>query len=258
MARKTIFNPNDDFQTANMLGLFTGVSAASSFALEEDMLADTPVIVGTGTISPLLPSDTGELLELFSSDVGNDGAVIAIDALDVDFKPVSLLVGPLSGVGASPLLHPDTGMPFLITRLNMARNVGVRGAAEIVVDLTIRSVVTPANVYGSVKAETQEMQQAIFTVPAGFTWAISSLLASMSKSSGSDTDVTVTLLVGGIGQVMRRSFGFGMQRSGNTTLELINKELQGTGLPVDLMLEAVSTAAGASVSARITIRLVED
>jgi hypothetical protein len=255
--RKTIFNPTDDFQTATMLGLFTGVSGASSFSVEGDMAADTPVIIGTGTLTPLLPPDSGELIELFSSNTGNDGAVILIAVLDVNFLPVTVQIGPLSGIGQNPLLHPDTGLPFLITRINTALNIGPRGTGEIAEDLTIRSVTTPANIYGTVTAEAQEMQQAIFTVPAGRTWALSSLIASMQKSEGSDTDVTVTLLAGEVGSVFRRPFGFGMQRSGNTTLELINVELQGAGAPTDLMLEAVSTADGAAVSARITVRIVE-
>lgn len=254
---KQPFNAKDDFQTANMLGLYNGVGAASSFALEENMTADTPVIIGTGTPTPLLPPDTGVFLELFSPNTDNDGALIVIDVLDVDFMPVTVALAELSGVGPNPLLHPDTNIPFLITRVNNARNVGARGTGEVGVDLTIRSVPTPANVYGTITAASQEMQQAIFTVPANVKWAVSSLVTSMRKSIGADTDVLVTLVGGAVGTVLRRVFSFGLQRSGDTALEFMNSELQGFGSPADLMLEGEASTTGTGLVARINIRTVE-
>ena len=255
--RKTLFNPRDDFQTANMLGLFSGVGAASSFAVEDGLLADTPVILGTGTPTPLLPPDTGTAALLLSTDVGNAGAVIVLNVLDAEFKPRTVTV-EITGAGDFPILDPDTGQNLQITRLNGAVNVGARGTGEVEADIVVHELGTPANVYGTITAASQEMQQAVFTVPAGFTWAVSSLVASMRKSGGADTDVTITLVGGAVGTVMRRPFGFGLQRSGDTSIEFVNSELEGGGTPVDLMLEVESSAAGAGISARITLRLVEN
>tara|TARA_R100000541_G_scaffold18689_2_gene28548 strand:+ start:1503 stop:2255 length:753 start_codon:yes stop_codon:yes gene_type:complete len=248
--RKRVFNPSDDFQTANMMGMYNGVGAASSFALGVGLAALTPVILGTESAVPVLPSDTGEVLLLTNGDAGNQGAIIRVDALDADFQPVQFDV-LISGVG-----------DFLVgniplTRVNGARNVADRGN-ELVADVTIhRPIPNAADIVATVTAAAQESQQAIYTVPAGRTWAVTSLVASMRKSGGADTDVSVTLIGGAVGSVLRRVFSFGLQRSGDTTLEFTNEELQAGSSPVDLMLEVESSAADADVSARLTLRTVE-
>ena len=235
--RKRVFNPSDDFQTANMMGMYNGVGAASSFALGVGLAALTPVILGTESAVPVLPSDTGEVLLLTNGDAGNQGAIIRVDALDADFQPVQFDV-LISGVG-----------DFLVgniplTRVNGARNVADRGN-ELVADVTIhRPIPNAADIVATVTAAAQESQQAIYTVPAGRTWAVTSLVASMRKSGGGDS-------------VLRSVFSFGLQRSGDTTLEFTNEELQAGASPVDLMLEVESSAADADVSARLTLRTVE-
>jgi hypothetical protein len=255
--RKTLFNPSDDFQTAMMLGLFEGVSAASSFALGENLPADTTVVLGTGVASPLLPPDAGAFVSLTSGDAGNAGAVIMVDVLDVAFRPRTVEV-IVSGAAAYPLNDPLTGSPLLITRINGARNIGGRDGGEVVEDLTLHQTGTPANIYGRVTPDAQEMQQAVYTVPAGFVWATTSLTVSLRKSQGAGVDVQAVLRGGEVGKVMRRVFSFGLQGNGSTTLVFDNQELISGGSPVDLMLEVTASGAGAAVAGRLTLRLVEN
>jgi len=253
---KTTFNPRDDFQVAAAIGLFEGVTGLADFAQELDLQADTPTILGTGSGDILLPPDTGEEIEIVSSDIANGGAEIRMEVLDVAFAPKIVTVSIPAAVGAVPVLDPETGDPMVITRINAAVNIGPRGTGELVGDLIIRSVATPANEYGVITAEAQELQQAVRTIPAGYDSVITSLTASMRKSAGADTDVSLALYGAPVGRVFRQVFAFGLQRSGGTNIEFVNFSLESSTGPTDLYLVAESSASGAAVAARLTVTLI--
>lgn len=246
MAKGT-FQLSQDFDTALMIGAIEGVQNISSFALGANLTADTPVILGTDSADPTLPSDSGDAVVITSADAGNAGAEILVDFLDTDFLPQQDTVF-ISGAGTFAL---NGGNP--VTRINGARNIADRGN-ELTGDLNINKATAPAEVYAVVTADAQESQQAIYTIPANVTWSVTSLTASMRKSAGVDTDVALVLFAGEVGKVIRKVFGFGLQRSGDTTLEFTNRGVQGVSGPVDLYLTAESSATGADVSARLTAR----
>ncbi len=241
------FRNSQDFDTALMMDNIEGVTNASSFALSEGLAANAPFVLGTASATPVFPDDGGEVIRITNADAGNDGALIRVDALDAAFQPVQFDV-PISGVG--DFLVGDVPL----TRVNGARNIADRGN-ELVADVTLhRPAPNQAEVVATVTAESQESQQAIYTVPAGVKWSVTSLTASMRKSGGTDTDVNLTLVAAEVGKVFRKVFGFGLQRSGDTTLEFINRGVQGAEGPTDLYLLAESSAAGTDVSARLTVR----
>lgn len=255
---KRSFNIIDDFKTAVSLGLIEDISHTGGVASEDGLVANTPVILGTGTLDPEMPPDAGTTIEIYNATPSNVGADILLQVLDVNFEPITLMVPIVaSGVGA-PVLDPTTGQPMVITRINNAFNLGPRGTGEIATGTTldIRDIATPATVYGQLK-DTQEMQQAIFTVPAGFKFNIVGLLTTMRKSGGSDTDVVLTLIAGRVGSVLRRVLPFGLQRSGNTIIEFANSVPTATEGPYDLRLEVESSSSGASVGARISIQIIK-
>lgn len=250
------FNIGDDFQTAMLAQAINGVSAAAGFARSVGLSANVPVILGRNALNVLLPPDTGTTVAILSTNAANAGAVMRLDVLDVDFLPRQVEV-EITGAGTFSVDDPLTGAPMVITRLNGAANIGSRDGGEIEFDLTVHETGAPANVYGVVPAGPQEMQQAVFTVPAGRRWAVTSLAVAMEKDSGSNTVAVLTLRAGAVGRVMRRVFAFSVQRGGSSVVTFNNEELVGALSPADLMMEVESSSNGATVAGRITIRMVE-
>jgi len=254
MSDKRSFNTSDNFQFAAALGLFTDVQVVEGFAEQANLIVDTRTVIGHGGEYPTLPSNDGEVIEIVNTDAGNAGAVIVVDALDADFKPIVCTVNVTADLVAFPLKDPLTGENAILTRINSAKNYGERGDGALVADMVIRSQVTPANIFGTVRAEAvQEMQQAVFTVPAGVKATVTSILLSLAKASGTETSVDFRLFGAGVNRVFRRVFKFGLQRSGTSTAPLVNNIQNTFDGPVDLFLSAESTSTGASVAGRITL-----
>lgn len=247
------FNPSDNFAVAASIGLFSNVEVASGYAQEDDLPADTEHIVGLA-VDPadlVLPLDTGELIEVFNTDAANAGAVIDILALDVNFEPVAATVTLTAAVPEQIVITDEDDNPLQITRVNLALNRGERGTGEIVTDVDIRTVVG-ARVVGTIIADAQEMQRAVFTVPAGVKARISSLLVTMEKPTGADTAVDFRLYGGRVGLVFRRQLRLGVSRSGTSAIDLISSTDPSFEGPVDLYLTAVATSA-CSVGSRLSI-----
>lgn len=254
MSDKRAFNISDDFRAAAALGLYTDVSVVEGFAEQASITADVRTIIGHGGEYPVLPSDTGEVLELNNTNAGNAGAIILIDALDADFRPITCTVNLTATIGYVRVKHPVTGEDALITRINSAKNYGDRGVGELEADVPIVDASTHAKTFGTIRAAAvQEMQQAIFSVPRGVKASVTSMTLSLAKSSGTETSVDFRLFGAQVGKVFRRVFKFGLQRGGTSTQDLVNAVQNTFTGPVDLFLSAESTSSGASVAGRITL-----
>jgi hypothetical protein len=251
------FNIRDDFRTAVAIGAVAGVLSLSDFASASGLAAATPVILGTSSAVLLLPPDAGEVIELYSADAGNGGAIIHLEVLDELFDTVIVIVNVPAAAGAVlPVIHPTTGLAFKVTRVNGAVNRGPRGAGEMVGDITVRSTATPANVFGTITGGSQELQQAIRTVPRGRRLIINALSVSMRKSTGSGTDVAFVLNVAPVGEVFRQTLTFGLQRSGDSAIVFDRTAAPARTGPVDLYLTAEASAGPTDVSALLTVTLV--
>lgn len=235
-----------------MVGAINNVGSESFIAYGSSLAADTPTIIGTGSGTLVLPPDAGTQLEVTSTDPLNADAVIKLDMLDADFKPVSATV-LVTGAGVFPVVD-EQGTPVVAARLNAAANIGPRNGGEVVTAITIHQAGAPAVIYGDIKPEAQEMQRAVFTVPAGQAWAVSSIIANMTKDPGTESAVSLWLRIGAPGKALRRAFPFGMHRSGASNLDFINSELERLDGPYDIVVEATSTTADVAVGVRVTIR----
>ena len=254
---KTQYNVGDDFQVSASLGLLEGVTGVADYAQQNNVPTSAAEVVGHGGQFPVLPSDAGETIELVSTDAGNASAIIEIEVLDENFEMRKTAPIEIAGPGTYQVLDDETLQPVLVSRINGAVNVGPRGTGEVVADIVIRDTTTQTKIFATLTAQSQEVQQAIRTIPAGHIAVITSLTTSMTKTQGSDGILSLRLFGGKAGNVFRQVFAFGLQRSGDSSIEFQDLSISKSTGPVDLYLTAVASDAGVDVSARLTATLVK-
>lgn len=251
---RTPFNPGNDFAVATALGMIEGVQGGAWYMKASELAADTTVIIGRNSNNLTLPSDTGTTIEINNTDAANAGALIDVSVLDINFRQVTRRV-TIGGVGNYPLLDA-TGSPLVITRLNAAVNRGLRGTGEIITQMDIRDIATPASVYGRI-GTAQEMQQGIFTVPSDYNMVVKAVSGILLKSTGTEVAVQFSLEGGFVGNVIRQFFTFGTQRSGTSSNNYLNLDNGMIPGGVDLVIRATPGAASADVAARMAYILVK-
>lgn len=247
---KGIFQISDDFPMAVALGLVKNVSAFKVFGVAESLETDIEKDLTNLPVNEIpLPANAGEALEIVSDNIG-DTSTILIRALGPDAEELDppLFQVVLNGTTPVPI-------PGLISRINGAgciSDVGFDGTVDI-------RQAGAGTVFARIEETNQQLNQGLYTIPAGHKWALATLIGTMQKSGGTDTDVVPNVLFKAITQQKwRRAFGFGLQRSGDTSVEFNNKYPEsGTG-PTDVKISATSSSAGAAVAGRITGLVFKD
>ncbi len=239
---KFTFKPEMDFPVAAALGLVSGVDNYSTFGVASNLAASTPKDLTKLPVTEIpLPANAGEALEIVSDNIG-DTAFIEVSALGPNAEYLEPFTVQLNGTTPVPL-------PGLISRINGADSVdpvGFDGNVNI-------QQAGAGTVFATLDPADQQLNQALYTVPAGRNWVVGNLIGTMQKSGGSDTDVVINVLFKAFAQAKyRRAFGFGLQRSGDTSVEFNNKYPSVPEGPVDIKLRAESSSAGASVAGWIS------
>lgn len=251
MGKKFQFSPTQEFSIAVGLGLVHGVSnfAAQGFsnALVKDVETDITTIPDSeldtsvvGLAEIYFPDNNGEAMEVVSDDI-NDTGPIQIFALG----PEGLYIPPfiLSLNGTTPV-----ALPGLLSRINFARNVHPAGYDGTV---TIRSVST-GNVFINMLEDNQNSTQARYTVPKNKKGLLKSATGSMRKPGGTDTAIALLIHVKPFNfDKFYHPFGFGLQRSGTTTIEIFNEYPDAIDGPFDVGVSANTSVSGAQAAARI-------
>lgn len=186
----------------------------------------------------VFPSDSGESMELVSTNAADDQTVF-IRGLDSNFDVVSQIV-TLNGT-------IPVAIPQQLARVNfvilppplLTRPLG---------DILITSVgavttysVTPVGVRGAI--------QAVFTVPRGKTLSFVSGFFSMDKDSGNDTNVEFALALRSPGDLVTLdSLKVGLNKQGTSAINL--PILVGSFVPemTDVTWNAVSTSSNTNVT----------
>jgi hypothetical protein len=185
------FGSRGDFQSDVIRNLVPGYARVAALATRtiSTAFASIPssqdVWPGAAAVYPL-PS-AGVSLEVVSSSASDAAAgvgaqKVTIDTLDVNYAVIASVVVSLNGV--TPVAVPGGAVYF---RLNAARTgmvtPDVTARQKNVGDITIRDA-GGGTVRGVILAGVGVLQQAIYTVPAGFTLIIHSLECQILSSSG--------------------------------------------------------------------------
>ena len=163
---------------------------------------------GDGTL--VLPPNTGEALE-----------IVAPAGINTSM----LLFGLGPGLTMQPFVVVETTgdtpvpIPGVWSRVHGLRNTGA-------VQITGGNVIVrPAGggvSYAEASEATQRAFQGTFTIPMGWSGQVLSLAGTMEKSGGQEAGMTQFITTSKEGTVEVVDFGFGLQRSGDTSIEFHN------------------------------------
>jgi len=257
--RKFQFSNNQAFDIAIGLGLIEGVDEFSTAGFSGETLTvgeetdittipridlDTTTIPGFAEI--FLPNNNGEAMEISSDDPADTGDV-QIFALG----PGGTLLAPfeLTLQGTTPVALP--GLP---SRINFMRNFSPAGFDGTI---TIRAA-GAGNTYANMLAIYQNMTTCHYTIPAGKKGLLKTAVGSMRKQGGTDTAMAILIHVKPMEFVKyNHPFGFGLQRSGATTVPLINAYPEAIDGPFDVGMSANASASGAEAAGRIAGLIID-
>jgi hypothetical protein len=241
--RKFSFDAKHAFDIAVGLELIEGVnqfsSAGFSNVLDIDVETDIHLLPGPGTQIPL-PNNSGETIEVVSDDPTDTGPV-QIFVLGPDGVFIDPITVSLNGI-------TPVALPGLISRINFARNMhppGFNGTISI-------QGSGGGTIFANMLEQFQNTEQSMYTVPANKKGLLKTAVGSMRKQGGVETAVAMLIHVKPFDfDKFYHPFGFGIQRSGTTTVELFNEYPEAINGPFDISVSATATATGPEVSARI-------
>ena len=263
MTRKFQFSPKDSFDDAIGLGLIEGVNefstagfsgAALTVDEETDITtiprADLDTLTTPGFAEIFLPNNNGEAMEISSNDP-LDNSDVQIFALG----PGGSLLAPFEVTlqGATPVAI--TGLDGeLLSRINFMRSFSPAGFDGTI---TIRAA-GAGNTFANMLARYQNMTTCHYTIPSGKKGLLKTAVGSMRKQGGTDTAMAMLIHVKPMEfEKYYHPFGFGLQRSGATTVPLINAYPEAINGPFDVGMSANASAAGAEAAGRIAGLIVD-
>jgi hypothetical protein len=259
--RKLAFTQLNAFDTAVGLGIVEGVDAFSTQGfsgapltpdLETDITTipeselDLITIPGLATIH--FPDNNGEAMEIVSDSIADVGDV-QIFALGPGGAYIEPFTVTLQGL--TPVALPT---PNLYSRINFIRNIRLAGIFGRVV---IRAA-GGGDTFIDMIALHQNSTQCRYTIPAGKKGLLKTAVGSMRKQGGTDTTLAILIHTKPFDFAQfYHPFGFGLQRSGATTVSLVNAYPEAIDGPFDVAVSANSSAAGAEAAARIAGLIID-
>lgn len=252
--RKYAFDAGDAFDIAVGLGLIEGVNQFSTQGFSLELAADIdtdigliPGIVPVGGEAEIpFPDNAGEAMEVVSDDPTDTGN-IEITALGPNGSFLEPIILQLNGITAVPI-------PGLISRINFGRNLhpaGFNGTINI-------QGVGGGTIFSNMLETYQSTMQVRYTVPAGKKGLLKTAVGSMRKQGG--TDVAVSMLIHVKPFTFDKwyhPFGFGLQRSGATTIKLENAYPDAIIGPFDIGMSANAGAVGIEAAGRIAGLIID-
>ena len=254
MTRKFIFKSSDAFDIAVGLELVEGVNDFATAGFSGEVLtvdeetdittiprADLDLLTIPGFAEIFLPNNDGEAMEISSSDPADTGDV-QIFALGPGGSLLAPVAITLQGITPVAITGPDGE---LISRINFMRGFSPAGFDGTI---TIRAA-GAGNTYANMLAKYQNMTTCHYTIPAGKKGLLKTAVGSMRKQGGTDTAMAMLIHVKPMDFVKyNHPFGFGLQRSGATTISLVNAYPEAINGPFDVGMSANASAAGAEAS----------
>lgn len=193
---------SSNFETDVLRGKVEGLSHVSFIGRNDDIqTTSTPEAVWlNGGVYTGHPEQAGETVEVFSSNAndtlaGSGAQRIRITGLDDSYN---FILEEIDLNGTTPVVSTLTYYRVLSANVITA---GATGSNEGV--LTVRHSTTTANVFAGISPGHNQSAVGAFTVPAGNTCYILSVLFSISRTNGSAGAAVVDLKVREPGQVFR-------------------------------------------------------
>lgn len=154
----------------------------------------------------VFPNDSGEAMEIVSSDPADTTQTYRVIGLDSEGEWKIEFIETLNGLTAVPLANN-------FSRINLINNCS---STPTVGDITVRPA-GGGDTYAIAPAINQQSNQLIFSVPKNTKARLNALTGTMEKSIGSDASVALGVQIRVDGGPFRTVFGFGAQRSGSSS-----------------------------------------
>lgn len=239
----TSFEPGQEFALALSEGVIKDFKHLGKFGYNPNLSSGVEALVWPGpTAVYVFPSDTGESMEMVSSNVA-DTQTILIQALDQDWNEVNI---PLALTGTTPVAVPGS-----IARVNRVINID---ATETLGDVSIRGA-GAGPTYAIALAAEQITTQLVYSVPAGFNAKLETSFVTLNKSGGASASAIFRYRRRPFGGVFGTGARFGLTKDGNSATTLTVDGVAPLTPKSDVVLLALADANNTDVSARLPFTL---
>lgn len=230
-----LFEPSHDFGLAVGEGLIENMKQYGFFGRSQTLVADTLTDLSALSVNTIpLPSNSGESLEIVSDDITDIGQTIRIRALGPDATESDPVDVTLNGTTA-------VSIPGSISRINAAFNSGLTAFAG---NVSIQQA-GAGTVFGIMPASHQQLNNCLFTIPAGYRWYPCYVIAGMNKGGAQEASVEFRLTIKYFASAAwRMPFSFGVQRGGDSQVEFRNQYAETLTGPADVKFVARADADG--------------
>lgn len=236
----------DQFSTQGFSGAPMGTDIETDVTTIPLTELDTTTDITEATI--YWPDNDGESMEIVSDDEADTGPV-QIWALGPGGLYIPPFIVTLQGLTPVALPSPNT-----YSRINFMRNMHPPG---LVGTVTLRAA-GAGNTFSNMTEDHQNSSTCRYTIPAGKKGLLKTAVGSMRKQGGTDTALAILIHVKPFEFVkFYHPFGFGLQRSGATTVSLVNAYPEAIDGPFDVGVSANASASGAEAAARVAGLIVD-
>ena len=249
--RKFQFAPGDAFDVAVALKLVEGVDEVATQGFSKDLApdAETDISLLDTTLIPF-PSNDGEAMVIVSTLVGDIG-LVEVHALGPGGSFLEPIIVQLDG--QTPVALTGNGGE-LLSRINFARNASPAGFdGTITIENVARTVI-----FANMLELYQSTMQTRYSVPVGKKGILKTAVGSMRKQGGTDTAMGILIHIKPFTfEKWYHPFGFGLQRSGATTVSLVNAYPTAVNGPFDIGMSATASVSGAQAAGRVAGLMID-
>lgn len=247
------FSYKDSFETARSLELYDYIRGGGYAGYNPNLQADTEA-----TLSPLglgilqTPSNTGEALQLRSTDIADIGMLIICEILDQNGYAVNTY-SILNGTTPVPLLRTDDDQPAVVMRVNKVYNFSdndVLTQGDVLVEQA-----GGGTIFSGFKAVDQYSFNLLFTIPVDKTGILLESESTMNRSAGTSSAVDIRTKIRVRGKLWWTRGFWGMQQNGNSAPSFPTADKPRLSPLTDIMVTATSSVNGVSVTGRVPVQL---
>lgn len=235
------FDNFDQFNLAVAMGAVQGFSNRNVFGYNPDVPTIAHGDVTPFTNTYVFPSNTGQAMEIVSSNAADVGISITVVGLDENWLDKTQIV-VLNGMTPVALSGLWSRINYVfhssLTDVEFQGNVDVRGAGG-------------GTIFSRALSGAQESSQTVFSVPDKKYWIVNSLIGTITKSIGSaGSNVEILFTIRFRGGVWRHPFSFGLQRDGQSSISFENFYPERLNGPADIICQAQASDAGIKTAVR--------
>jgi hypothetical protein len=206
------------------------------------------LVAGGVPVEYNFPPLGGIAMKVKSTDPADTDVTLRVYLLDTTGADNGFI--DLALTGTSFLALPGT--PYRINGSRIIGNQLLRGTVDIV------DAATGLIIYSRIEPRLQTHWTGIYTIPLGFFGYVVNLIASIRKGAGSDDEAQINICSGSPEMPRGEEFAFGLQKSGDTIVDLVNRLPDEVDTLTDICMSGESSPNSVAMLARLGILIVDE